>query len=56
MTDMLRTDELELVNGGWFGFYAAAATRPSLKDASSQYSELPAGWSSGMTAAPHQPT
>jgi hypothetical protein len=54
--ELLETEELELVNGGWFAFFAAAAARPSAKDASRQYEELPAGWSSGMTAAPHQPT
>ena len=54
----LGTEELELVSGGWFAFQMITAAASSLKDvkgASRQFSELPAGWESGMTTAPVEP-
>jgi hypothetical protein len=53
--ELLGTEELELVSGGWWAFQYAAAAAPSVKGASSQYDELPAGWGNGMTAAPSDP-
>ena len=60
MTNMLGTEELELVSGGWFaGFqlHAAAAKSvlSSVKNASPEHSELPSGWENGMTTVPHLP-
>ena len=57
--ELLGTEELELVSGGWFAFamYPAAAKSvlKDFKDASPQHSELPSGWENGMTAAPVHP-
>jgi hypothetical protein len=59
--ELLGTEELELVSGGWFACAMGAGPAKSvlnqMKDAGSQYKELPAGRGNGMTVPPvdHKP-
>jgi hypothetical protein len=53
--DLLGTEELELVSGGWsFPQLYAAVAAASLKGPS-QFEELPAGWARGVATCPPQP-
>jgi hypothetical protein len=55
--ELLGTEELELVSGGWFALAmrTASSVLSLVKDASSQYKELPAGWGTGLPTVPHDP-